>query len=53
MTFVIFSLWQFYDLKTPYDWSYANHGIATLCLLLCVLLVAWNIYLSLGYRKNI
>jgi hypothetical protein len=52
MTFVIFGLWQFNDLTTPYDWSYANHALSTICLLMCVLLIVWNVYLSLSYRKT-
>lgn len=52
MTFVVFGLWQYKDLKMEYDWSYVNVFISSLCLLLCVLLVTWNIYLALSYKKN-
>jgi hypothetical protein len=52
MSFVTFSLWQFKDFTTPYDWSIANHVLSTLCLIVCILLVVWNIYLSVGFRKE-
>jgi hypothetical protein len=52
MTFVTFGLWQLKDFSTPYNWSYANHVIAMLSLVICILLVIWNIYLSVSYRKE-
>ena len=52
MTFMTFGLWQIKDFTTPYSWSYANHVIAILCVVLCLLLVAWNVYLSVSYRKE-
>jgi hypothetical protein len=51
MTFVIFGLWQFKDFSTTESWSIMNHALAVLCLLLCLLLVVWNVYLALEYRK--
>lgn len=47
-----FGLWQLKDLSTPYNWLYANHAIAILAFVLCILLVIWNIYLSISYRKE-
>lgn len=52
MTFVTFALWQLKDFSVPYNWSYANHVIAMLSLGLCMLLVVWNVYLSVSYRKE-
>lgn len=52
ITFVTFGFWQFKDFSTPYTWSYANHVIAILTLVICLLLVAWNVYLSVSYRKE-
>ena len=48
----MFGLWQFNDLSTDESWSIANIAIAFLSLLLCLLLVVWNVYLSLSYRKE-
>jgi hypothetical protein len=53
MTFVIFGFWQYKDMTTPYSWSYANLALSNLALLVCFMLVVWNIYLSLSYRKQI
>ena len=52
MTFVTFGLWQLKDFTTPYSWSYANHAIAMLAVVICLLLVVWNVYLSVSYRKE-
>lgn len=52
MTFITFGFWQFKDFSTPYSWSYANHAIAILSLMVCLLVVVWNIYLSISYRKE-
>jgi hypothetical protein len=49
---MVFGLWQIKDLSTPYAWSYANHALAFLAVLVCLLLVFWNVYLSLSYKKD-
>jgi len=51
MSFVTFGFWQLKDLTTPYNWSYANHAMAILAIVICLLLVVWNVYLSVSYRK--
>lgn len=52
MTFTFFGIWQFRDFTVPYDWSYANHVVAMLCLVLMLGLVTWVVYLSLKYRTR-
>ena len=52
MTFVVFGFWQFYDLNFPYNWSYANLAVAILCIILCLMVVVWVVYLSLKFRGD-
>ena len=52
MSFTLFGLWQLYDLTFPYIWSYANLGVAMLCLFMCFFMVVWTTKLVLTYRDN-
>ena len=52
MTFVLFGLWQLYDREFPYRWSYANFAVAMFCVLMCLFMVGWTIYLTLSYRED-
>lgn len=52
MTFLLFGLWQFYDITFPYNWSYANFVVAMLCIVICLGMVIWVIHLTLSNRAN-
>jgi hypothetical protein len=53
ISFAFFGMWQFRDLQTTTGWNVANIAVAFLCLLLCVLLTGWVVYLSLKYRHDV
>ena len=52
MTFMLFGLWQFYDINFPYDWSYASFAVAIFCVLLCLITAIWVIYISLSLKNT-
>lgn len=52
MTFMVFGLWQLYDLEFSGDWSIANLAVACFCVLLCLGVLLWVICLSVSYRRN-
>ena len=52
MTFLLFGLWQFYDITFPYTWSYANFAVAMACILICFGMMIWVIHLTLSHRTN-
>lgn len=52
MTFVLFGLWQFYDMKVYGRWSYGNIFLALVSFLGCIAVTVWTIYLTLKYRTD-
>ena len=52
MTFVLFGLWQFYDMEIYGRWSYGNIGLAIVSFGGCIAVTGWVTYLILKYRND-
>lgn len=52
MTFLLFGLWQFYDISFPYTWSYASFAMAMFFIVVCLGMVLWVVHLTLSNRHN-
>ena len=53
ISFVFFGLWQLYDTSFSYDWSIASFVVALICVLLCLIVMIWVVYLSLKFRDQV
>ena len=53
ISFVFFGFWQLRDLNTTTGWNIGNLIVAFLCLLICVFITCWVVYLSLKYRNDV
>lgn len=52
ISFVFFGFWQFKDMQTTTGWNVGNLAVCFVCLLLCLMLTCWVIYLSMKYRHD-
>lgn len=52
ISFVFFGLWQLKNLVVSGSWCYANILLSILCWVLCMMLTAWVVYLSLRYKED-